>query len=155
MEIPIATCHRDHLASNYETLKTRVFGNFWQDEPASVGIFRMSFHAAAFFRPSFPRAFGINNLGMIVGDYSDAAGLPHGYLFSNGSYTPIDVPGAVQTVPYGINDAGDIVGYYTDGRGVTHGFLATSVPEPSSLVLLGIGVLSLVGFAWRRQWRTA
>jgi len=74
---------------------------------------------------------------------------------SNGSYTPIDVPGAVQTVPYGINDAGDIVGYYTDARDVEHGFLATPVPEPCSLVLLGIGMLSLVGMAWRQHSRTA
>ena len=44
----------------------------------------------------------------------------------DGSYTPINVPGAYQTWAYGINASGQIVGTYLDhGDRTTHAFLAT------------------------------
>ncbi len=33
--------------------------------------------------------------------------------------------------------------------------IATAVPEPSTLVLLGIGAVSLFAYAWRKRLRTA
>lgn len=51
---------------------------------------------------------GINNLGQIVGFSSDIAGT-HGFLYSNGVFTAIDIPGTENTIAYGINDAGDIL----------------------------------------------
>jgi len=86
-------------------------------------------------------AFGINNLGQVVGGYNTApAGISnyqYGFLYSNGTYTTLSVPGATQTVAFGINDAGQIVGHYdaaADGQG--YGFLYSngmyttlSVPE--------------------------
>jgi probable HAF family extracellular repeat protein len=42
---------------------------------------------------------------------------------AQGTYTQIDVPGAVSTLATGINAAGDIVGAYDDASGVSHGFL--------------------------------
>jgi probable HAF family extracellular repeat protein len=41
------------------------------------------------------------------------------------TFTTIDVPGAMGTLPTGINAAGQIVGGYTDASGTGHGFLAT------------------------------
>jgi hypothetical protein len=38
-------------------------------------------------------AAGINNSGDIVGSYTDNSGI-HGYLYSHGVYTTIDVPGS-------------------------------------------------------------
>ena len=36
---------------------------------------------------------GFNDLGQVVGDYADSSGV-HGFLFSGGTYTPLDAPGA-------------------------------------------------------------
>ena len=68
-------------------------------------------------------ASGINNLGQIVGWYTDATG-GHGFLDSGGAFTRIDVPfaGATSTTIHGINRSGAMVGTYTDATG-THGFL--------------------------------
>ena len=98
-------------------------------------------------------AWGINNLGQIVGSYAAAGqvSLDHSFVYSDGSFTTFDVPGSVATDAFGINDLGQIVGYYIDAAGNEHGFLATPTPEPSTLVLLGIGVLGITGYAWRKR----
>jgi probable HAF family extracellular repeat protein len=57
-------------------------------------------------------ATDINNLGQIVGNFTDASGADRGFLFSGGQYTVINRPGyaAGGTRLGGINDAGTIVG---------------------------------------------
>jgi hypothetical protein len=64
-------------------------------------------------------AQGINPAGDIVGSYTDAVGMKHGFLLSRGQFTTIDVPGALAgvggflpTVATGISPSGDIVGDY-------------------------------------------
>jgi probable HAF family extracellular repeat protein len=69
--------------------------------------------------------------GQVVGYYLDGSSIWHSFLYSNGTFTPIDDPlaasnrhnGADGTIAQGINDAGQVVGYYTDANGVAHGFL--------------------------------
>ena len=56
-------------------------------------------------------AFGINDAGQIVGPFIDSTGV-HGFLDTGGSFTQIDVPGAISTQAFGINDAGQIVGVF-------------------------------------------
>jgi probable HAF family extracellular repeat protein len=66
---------------------------------------------------------GINNLGQIVGAYTDANGIFHGFLRDERGFTKIDFPGAMLTQPYKINDQGQVVGGYIDLGGRSHGFL--------------------------------
>jgi probable HAF family extracellular repeat protein len=55
-------------------------------------------------------ATDINNNGQVVGTFKDAIG-DRGFLYSNGVYTVIDMPGEIgRTRLGGINDAGTIVG---------------------------------------------
>jgi len=53
---------------------------------------------------------GINDHGVVAGNYTDSAGVNHGYVYANGVYTTIDAPGGGVTTLTGINDAGDVVG---------------------------------------------
>ena len=64
---------------------------------------------------------GINNLGMMVGFYIDTAGVYHGFIYQNGTFTPFNDPNAGTkkgqgTQGSGINDFGTIVGGYIDGN---------------------------------------
>jgi len=77
---------------------------------------------------AFTVARDINNNGDIVGVFF--SGRRHGFLLSNGTYTPIDAPaawGTRQTLALGINDAGVIVGSYfhldSDGQVHQHGYV--------------------------------
>jgi probable HAF family extracellular repeat protein len=55
-------------------------------------------------------ALAINARGDIVGDYTTADGVVHGFLLRKGEFTTIDVPAATDTRAFGINARGDIVG---------------------------------------------
>ncbi|RFU40625.1 hypothetical protein DZF91_16145 [Actinomadura logoneensis] len=51
---------------------------------------------------------GINDRGEIVGSYVGHAGRIHGFRYSHGAFTPIDVPGAQEVWPFGINNRGQV-----------------------------------------------
>jgi WD40 repeat protein/serine/threonine protein kinase len=61
--------------------------------------------------------------GQIVGYYYQAGSTSHGFLLEQGSYTTLDVPGALYTYASGINASGQIVGTYYDAAKGIHGFL--------------------------------
>jgi hypothetical protein len=76
-------------------------------------------------------SYAINAEGAIVGFYTDANVVPHGFLRTpDGNIISFDAPGAglgfglnEGTVPLGINDSGEITGQHQDSSLVFHGFL--------------------------------
>jgi hypothetical protein len=84
---------------------------------------------------------GINDWGGLILD--TAAGTS--YLYDNGTYTQIVMPGAVETLAASINNDGVIAGSYEDASGVWHGFVDdggnfSTVDDP-----LGAGGTHLAG----------
>ncbi len=74
------------------------------------------------------QAYALNNNGQVVGQYTDAGGTTHGFVYdvATATYTTVDDPNAVGgfTQIDGINDQGQIVGEYGTG-GYVYGFLGT------------------------------
>ena len=98
----------------------------------------------------------INNSGQIVGFAYTSGGDQHAFLYSGGSMWDLNSfiapsSGWTLTAAYGINDGGQIVGRGTNSSGQTHPFLLIPVPEPSTLVLLGIGAIGFLVYVWRRH----
>jgi probable HAF family extracellular repeat protein len=98
---------------------------------------------------------GINSCDQMVGRLFSGSS----FLYSNGiladlnSLIPQDC-GISVGYAFAINDAGQIA---TSGtiNGECHALLLTPVPEPSAIVLLGIGALGLLAYTRRRRNRGA
>jgi hypothetical protein len=69
--------------------------------------------------------YGVNNSGVMVGQYFDAQHVGHGFsLDQQGNLTTIDPPQSIETVCNGINSTGAIVGtYWMPSDNVGYGFL--------------------------------
>lgn len=110
------------------------------------------------FGSTFTQALGVNNLGEIVGFYTDADGAQHGYIDNGGAFTSFDPPGSASTTINGLNDKGDIVGFYTNPNTDTvDGFVGTPVPEPSTwaMMLLGFAGFGFLSYRKVRQGTAA
>jgi hypothetical protein len=72
--------------------------------------------------------YGINNKGVIAGDYVDSSGIQHGMILAGTTLTKVDravcvgTPGATSIAFYGINSAGVAAGWCTNTQGVEIGF---------------------------------
>ncbi|MEN6450687.1 MAG: PEP-CTERM sorting domain-containing protein [Thermoguttaceae bacterium] len=106
------------------------------------------------------QATGINTAAQVVGfsyslaDDSSRVG-QHAFVYTNDTMTDlnslIDVAsGWTLEAATAINDLGQIAGYGVSPSGQEHAFLLTPVPEPSTAVLLGVGVC-LLACVWRRR----
>jgi probable HAF family extracellular repeat protein len=77
-------------------------------------------------------ASGINDAGRIIG--TDFTGnQPHAFLYVNGVYTAIVIPGSAGSYATRINNAGDVVGFFTP----------SPVPEPNSMTMIGFGLVAI------------
>jgi hypothetical protein len=71
----------------------------------------------------FTEGRGINNSGIVDGDYVISDGTVHSFLLSGGTFTEYDLPGALQTNLLSINDAGVLTGTFDPGNGVFQAFI--------------------------------
>jgi probable HAF family extracellular repeat protein len=102
-------------------------------------------------------ATGINDAGVIVGYIGGYAtgGPNHGFVYANGTMYDLNslIPansGWEIAEAQAINSNGEIVGTgLFDGQQVA--YLLTPTPEPSSLVLLGIGAVALLARSIRKR----
>ena len=71
---------------------------------------------------SFTQALGVSNDDDVVGQFTDANGATHGFLYKDDHFEQIDVQGATSTTINGINNSADTVGFYIDHFGTNNGF---------------------------------
>ncbi len=91
----------------------------------------LQFHVLQVPGASRTVAYGLNNLGQIVGTYT-AAGVGHGFLYDSGVFTTIDDPQGTGTLVTGINDGSEVVGY-SSARGFSElNGVYTSISYPGS-----------------------
>ena len=105
----------------------------------------------------------INDKGQVVGSFTEGINTPYAFLYSNGSLLNLNTliapdPNFELLNASGINNNGQITGYgfvagTNGGVGHLEAFLLTpnATPEPSSLTVVAVGLLSLGGLGLRAR----
>jgi probable HAF family extracellular repeat protein len=104
--------------------------NLFAAAALSAAALTCGFPAFGFTQIDFPGststvAYGINDAGQIVGDFTNSTGF-HAFVYADGTFTQLDIPGASGiAAAQGINNVGQIVGTFGNNF-VQHGFVYTS-----------------------------
>ena len=93
-------------------------------------------------------AYGINNVGQIVGDVDHGLHGSPGFVLTDGVFQLFNLPGYLGTHPMAINDVGQIVGYvdFNDSfQPPSHGFLEangaiTLIDVPGAAATMPLGI---------------
>jgi hypothetical protein len=108
-----------------------IAGSYVDGSGVTVAFVATAHTFTTFFFPhaTSTAAFGINDSGVVVGDYTLGSGSKqkmHGFTWQSGhGFTTVNDPHGVNTTTInGINDHGDLVGFYTDSKNNVDGFLA-------------------------------
>jgi uncharacterized membrane protein len=64
--------------------------------------------------------WGINNTGLVSGNYEDASAVYHGFVWQNGALQTVDYPGALYTYLFTVNNQGVAIGLYDDASNTEH-----------------------------------
>lgn len=88
--------------------------------------------------------YGVNATGQVVGSYSTDRLTRVGFIYANGNFAVIAVPGARSTEATAINDNGVVTGTYVDSTGLgRHGFVKAS--SYSTADMPGVAYTNIIG----------
>ena len=135
-----------------KTLRTIVYSSaLWLAGPAIVSVhsatpqYVFSTIDAPAELGAFASAYGINNAGVLVGNYLTVDGNLDGFIFQKGLFSDIIFPGVTSDdrgALSDVNDLGQAVGAFTDGEtGILHSFVRsksghfTLLPDAPDAVL--------------------
>jgi hypothetical protein len=97
------------------------------------------------------QAFSIDDRGRIAGDYQDANGAIHGYIWQHGRAKTVDVGGAAGTTITALNERGQTVGIYLDTSGAYHGFFRSAHGRVTAIDAAGVVLTLPLGLNNRSQ----
>jgi probable HAF family extracellular repeat protein len=127
----VSNINDEHVVCGFWSDKNKVSHGFF----GKLGGPYQSFHVAINgVNATSTQAFGCNNNGAIVGQFTDGSGNLHGFLYEGGAFTQFDAPGSSQvpvlgvqgTLINGIDDLGDFVGFFSNGLHKVKGFVQYS-----------------------------
>jgi len=123
-----AATHANEIVGGYGSAPDLFQESFLARFSKSKGVELESYQSVNVPGASGQAAFGVNDAGVIVGQYLDASGVFHGWELSGGTLTTIDVPfsGSTGTTAGGINNSGEIAGCWTGSGTSQHGFTLIS-----------------------------